>query len=270
VWQQVRALERQVGATLLRRRGRFVELTSEGRLLFELVQPHLHGLDSLGRMFDAQRRDLPQHLTVAATEYLLTYNLPRSIEQFAAAFPNVRLNLRSDLPQVVIRWVEEGEADVGIVPYDRDEPRSAMLDYRDLFEREFVLVTSATHPLARKRRLQPSDLADHPLILPPRGSHSQQTLERLLQRHGLAGRVNVLMESRTIGVVCHYAALGLGISLLYVGPEICRFIPNLRQRAFDENVPRLAVGMVTRKSIHATEALACFQKAVRATMTNGS
>lgn len=269
VWQQVRALERQVGATLLRRRGRLVELTREGRLLLDLLQPHLHGLDSLGPMFDAQRGGLPQYLTVAATEYLLTYNVPRSIEKFTAAFPKVRLNLRSDLPKVVMQWVEEGEADVGIMPYDRDEPRSSMLDYQDLFEREFMLVTSATHTLARKRRLQPSDLIDHPLILPPRGSHSQRTLERLLQRHDLAGRVHVLMESRTVGVVCHYAALGLGISLLYVGPEIRRFIPNLCQRVFDPSLPRLSVAMVMRKGIHVTETLRHFQDAVRQTMTNG-
>jgi DNA-binding transcriptional LysR family regulator len=268
VWQQVRALERQIGATLLRRRGRFVELTSEGKLLLELLQPHLHGLDSLGRMFDDRRGDLPQHLTVAATEYLLTYNLPRTIEQFTAAFPNVRLNLRSELPRVVMQWVEEGEADVGIMPYDRDEPRSTMLDYQDLFERDFMLVTSATHALARKKRLQPSDLAEHRLILPPRASHSQRTLERFLQRHGLAGRMDVLMEARTVGVVCHYAALGLGISLLYIGPEIGRFIPNLRQRVFDASVPRLAVAMVVRKGIHVTEPLAHFQKAVRKTMAN--
>jgi DNA-binding transcriptional LysR family regulator len=262
VWQQVRALERQVGATLLRRRGRLVEVTSEGRLLLDLLQPHLHGLDSLGRMFEAQRKGLPQTVTVAATEYLLTYNLPRSVEQFTAAYPKVRLNLRSDLPRVVAQWVEDGEADLGIMPYDRDEPRSSMLEYQDLFEREFMLLTSAGHPLARKKRLEPEDLLNYPIILPPRGSHSQHTLERLLQRHGLANRVQILMESRTVGVVCHYAALGLGISLLYVGPEICRFVPNLRQRVFDSNLPKLPVAAVMRRGVHVTEPLAYFRRTV--------
>jgi DNA-binding transcriptional LysR family regulator len=268
VWQQVRALERQVGATLLRRRGRLVELTREGRLLLDLLQPHLHGLESLAQMFDAQRGEVPQSVTVAATEYLLTYDLPPSVEQFTSAFPKSRLNLRSDLPRVVMQWVEEGEADLGILPYDRDEPRSSMLDYQDLFEREFMLATSATHALARKRRVQPSDLLDHPIILPPRGSHSHRVLERLLQRHGIADRVHVLMESRAVGVVCHYAALGLGISLLYVGSEICRFIPNLRLRPFDAGVPRLPVAMVMRKGIHVTESVAHFRDTVRERLMN--
>src|SRR5947209_3359307 len=55
VWQQVRALERQFRARLLRRQGRAVELTDEDRQLLELVQPHVSGLDSLGRAFEARR-----------------------------------------------------------------------------------------------------------------------------------------------------------------------------------------------------------------------
>jgi len=155
VWQQVRALERQLGVSLPRRRGRAVELTPEGRLLLELVQPHLGGLDSLGRLFDQRRQDLPQHVTVAATEYLLSYNLPRTVEEFTAAHASVRLNLRADTPHAVIRSVEQGEADAGVVPYDRDEPRSPALEYRDLFDRKFTLLTSTSHPLARKKRLCP-------------------------------------------------------------------------------------------------------------------
>src|SRR6516162_3768796 len=76
VWQQVRALERQLGANLLRRRGRAVELTDEGRWLLELVLPHVSGLDSLGRVFEAKRADLPQEVVVASGAYLHAHHLP--------------------------------------------------------------------------------------------------------------------------------------------------------------------------------------------------
>ena len=39
VWQQVRALERRLGATLLRVQGRTLELTPEGRQLCDLLVP---------------------------------------------------------------------------------------------------------------------------------------------------------------------------------------------------------------------------------------
>lgn len=55
VWEQVRALERKLGAELLHRHGRHVELTEEGSLLLDLVQPYLSGLDSLERLFELRR-----------------------------------------------------------------------------------------------------------------------------------------------------------------------------------------------------------------------
>src|SRR5262245_33229667 len=57
VWQQVRALERHLGAALLRRNGRAVELTPEGRLVLELIQPQLSSFDSLAQLFEARRRE---------------------------------------------------------------------------------------------------------------------------------------------------------------------------------------------------------------------
>jgi DNA-binding transcriptional LysR family regulator len=84
-------------------------------------------------------------------------------------------------------------------------------------------------------------------------------LERLLQRHGLAERTHVLMESRTVGVVCHYAALGLGIALLYVGSEICPFLPDLRLRPFDPQIETLPVAVLVRKGTRPTEHAAHFR-----------
>jgi DNA-binding transcriptional LysR family regulator len=262
VWQQVRALEGHLGASLLRRRGRAVELTSEGRLLLDLIQPYLSGLDSLKQLFEARRQDLPRQLSVVATDYLLSYNLPKAVEKFTALSPAVRLNLRADSPRAVLRLVENGEADIGITTYDRDEPRSPVLNYQDLFERQLQLLCSNRHPLARQKHIVPADLTKYPMIVPPRGSFSQRMLERLLQRHGLAEQIHVMMESRAIGVVCHYAALGLGIALLYVDAEICSFLPNLRLRVFDPQAETLPVAVITRKGTHPTEHAALFCETV--------
>src|SRR5262249_41047602 len=83
VWQQVRALERELKAKLWRRRGRVVELTDEGRLL----QPHISGLDSLRRLFETRRAGSPQELVVASGAYLLAHYLPKPIQQFRVQHP---------------------------------------------------------------------------------------------------------------------------------------------------------------------------------------
>src|SRR6266852_862035 len=94
VWQQVRALERELKAKLLRRQGRAVELTDEGRLLLEMVQPHVTGLDSLRRLFEARREGIGQQLIVASGAYLFANHLPQAIRQFRTERPSIQVTLR--------------------------------------------------------------------------------------------------------------------------------------------------------------------------------
>src|SRR5262245_9016524 len=91
VWEQVRALERKLGVTLLHRHGRNLELTDQGRLLLDLIQPHVSGLDSLERIFQSLAKDVPLQLHIAATQHLMARHLPGPIQEFAARHPGVRL-----------------------------------------------------------------------------------------------------------------------------------------------------------------------------------
>src|SRR5262249_8534322 len=161
VWQQVRALERELGVVLLRRRGRAVELTPEGRLLQELVQPHLGSLDSLVPLFQSRRADLPVRVTVASTNYLLSYHLPKPVQEFVARYPTVHLSLPPGAAPAPMRLRERGEADGGAGAPAPAEPRCPYLHYEHLFDLRFTLLTAADHPLARKKRLAPADLVQY-------------------------------------------------------------------------------------------------------------
>lgn len=250
VWQQVRALERELGAVLLRRHGRGVKLTPEGRLLLELVQPHVSGLDSLARVFETRRAELQQNLTVSSTHYLLSYHLSKPVEEFTAGHGNTRLFLRACLWPEVLQQVEHGQADLGVIPFIPDEPRSPHLDYQPIFELRFTLVTSPRHPLARKKRVVPADLVQYPLILGPPEGYDRKVLERILQRHDLAGRLHVVMESHSLDVIRKYVALGIGITVAHLGKDIQRQLPDLHFQPFDAGLEGLPVAIVVRKGAH--------------------
>src|SRR5215471_7359575 len=110
VWQQVRALERQLRARLLRRKGRAIELTDEGRLLLELIQPHVSGLDSLARSFEARRAQGLQELVVASGAYLFAHHLARPIQQLRSRRPSLQVILRISAWSALQRLIDRGEA----------------------------------------------------------------------------------------------------------------------------------------------------------------
>jgi LysR family cys regulon transcriptional activator len=269
VWQQVRALEQRLGTTLLRAQGRTLQLTPEGRLLLELVQPHVSGLDSLERLFQARRAELPQHLTAASTYYLLSYHLPQALQEFTARHPATRLNLRAGIWPEVTRLVEKGEADLGLVSYAEDAPRSPHLDYEPLFHLHFTLLLTEQHPLAQKRRIHPRDLVEYPLIMASKETFSYRTLERILNRHDLLDRIHVVLESPNTDMTRKYVGLGLGIALTYMGGEPEQPQPGLVQRVFDPKLEPLPVYLVVRKGAYLPEAVAEFRDIVRESLGEG-
>jgi DNA-binding transcriptional LysR family regulator len=65
VWQQVRALERQFGATLLQRHGRAWQPSENGQALLELASPILGSVDSLKEAFQQRQREVTPACIVA-------------------------------------------------------------------------------------------------------------------------------------------------------------------------------------------------------------
>jgi len=262
VWEQVRALEHKLGAVLFRQGGRSVELTPEGQVLLDLVQPHIDGLDSLERLFETRRAQLPQQLTVASTQYLLRFHLPRPIQRFAAAYPAIHLNVAA--PGVeVLPLVERGVADLAVAPYDREKPRSPSLDYEDLFELPLMLLTGARHPLARKKKVTLADLAQYPVILPAEETYSRRVMNRIMLRQGFTGPLRVVMETMMFDTIQKYVGLGIGVSLTHMAADVDGSMAGLRMRVFDPTLERLPVALVTRKYAHLPKPAEEFRRIVR-------
>jgi DNA-binding transcriptional LysR family regulator len=263
VWQQVRALERQLKARLLRRRGRAVEVTDEGRLLLELVQPHVSGLDSLCRLFEARRVDLPQELVIASGVYLFAHHLPAAVRRFRAEHPAVSVTLRVAAWSALHRLMERGEADLAVLACDPDVPRSPYLEYGHLFDEQLALMTPAGHPLARRKRVSPAELVKHPLLLPPKGGADRKILDRFFRKHNLADRVRAALVCGLVDVVKQYVLAGVGVALLYVTGDVARGTPGLHLRVLDPEMERLPIEVAVRRGAHLPEYVQTFRRIVR-------
>jgi DNA-binding transcriptional LysR family regulator len=270
VWHQVRALERELKAKLLRRRGRAVELTDEGQLLLQLVQPHVSGLDSLGRFFESRRASSRQELVVASGAYLLAHHLPAVVKHFRAERPLVQVTLRVGSWAALHRLSEREQVDVAILACDPDVPRSPYLEYESLFDEPLSLLAPTDHPLARARRITPAEVVKYPLILPPPGGADRKALDRLLSQHDLGDRVRPALVCGLIDVAKSYVLAGVGIALMYVTAEVTRTTPGLRVRPLEADVGRLPIAMAVRKGAHLPEWVQDFQRIARQLLSEPS
>jgi DNA-binding transcriptional LysR family regulator len=263
VWQQVRALERELQTKLLNRRGRAVELTDDGRLLLETVQPHVSGLDSLRRFFEARRDEVRQELVVASGAYLLANHLPEPIRQFRAERPSVQVSLRVAAWSALQRVVERGETDVGVLACDPDVPRSPYLEYEHLFDEQFSLMLPAGHPLIKAKRVTAHEIVKYPLILPPKGGADRKSLDRVLRKHDLIDRVRPALVCGLIDVAKKYVTAGIGIGLMYVTPAVSPGASGLHLRPLELGIDRLSIEMAVRKGTHRPPYVDDFRRIVR-------
>jgi DNA-binding transcriptional LysR family regulator len=263
VWQQVRALERELKVKLLRRHGRAVELTDEGRLLLETVQPHVSGLDSLRRFFEACREGIRQELMVASGAYLLANHLAEPIGQFCGERPGIQVTLRIAAWSALQRVVERGETDVGVLACDPDVPRSPYLEYEHLFDERLSLLLPAGHPLVRAKRVTPAELVRYPLILPPKGGADRKAFDRFLRKHNLTDCVRPALVCGLVDVAKKFVALGTGIAVMYVTAAAAQGTPALHVRPLDPEVERLPIEMAVRKGTHLPEYVNDFRRIVR-------
>lgn len=267
VWQQVRALETKLGETLVRRRGRSVELTVAGRLLLELAQPHVSGLDSLTRLFESRQADLPDPLHVVATPHLLAYHLPDLVRKFIAGRPNARITLEAGRWHEILERVERGEVDLGITPLDPHSIDHPALEFEPLFEQPLVLLTSAKHPLRRKKTLRARDLLAYPFIVQTKDTCDHAALVRLLQQDGIAiEQLQIVLVSHTVDMTFRYVARDVGIALVHIDPEMRRSVPGVYGRVFDPRRERLPFVLVTRKNSYRSKPAEDFRRAVLETL----
>lgn len=262
VWEQIRALERILGCTLFIRDGRSLELTAEGQVLLDIVQPHIEALDSLKRLFDAGRAKLAPRLVIASSQYLLRFHLPRPIKTFTSQFPQVELKIEVPSSAELVTVIERQQADIAICAYDPEESHSAVLNYEKLLELPLTLLVAKTHPLARKRQIELADLLDQPVILPAVGSITRRLIDRVLNRCHLADKLRVIMETPLFDTTQQYVEMGIGIGLMHlqVGPKQ---LPGIQVRLVEESQVPLSIAMVIRKHGHLPQHVRDFQEITR-------
>jgi molybdate transport repressor ModE-like protein len=247
VWEQVHALEREFGASLIESSRPGCRLTEAGQLLVQLAEPVVAGADSLKRAFQELRAELMPRLTVAAPQRILIEDLPPAIDDFLQRHPRVRLRLLERMTGQVAQAVESGEADLGISTEREVPATNPRLVAEPAYELAALLITPLDHPLARKKNLQPKDLRGYPLVNAPEGFTRPEVADTL-RRLGMFETQPRQVEAVTSAVIRHYVARGFGIGLVLGQPSPHRQ-PRLFEHPMDRHFGRARISLIWRKGV---------------------
>ncbi|MFJ4755235.1 LysR family transcriptional regulator [Streptomyces sp. NPDC088763] len=213
--KQVRSLERQLGAELLRRGPRGVTLTEAGAALLpharRVLAAWAEGAEALDTVRAAARGTLVVGMSTSPGRGGL---LPAIRSRFTAAHPEVTVRLRQVSWEDPTAGLADGEADVAFVWLPL--PDAGRYGWTVAAEEPRLVALPEAHPLAARPEVDFADLADEPfLALPKSAGPLREHWLALDERGGRPPRIGAEIASTEET----YEALvaGLGICLVASG-----------------------------------------------------
>ena len=208
---RVRRLEEKLSVRLLHRSTRKVELTPEGKRLYDEATDTLRGLRRLCEEFDKETNARRRHVDVAAGMMISTMVLPPVASEFGRRYPTTELRIRNLLPDQAVQLVVEGRCDMAIVGFGDQPPN---MPFELLAVDTCVVVTPKGHPLARRPTAVFEDLISYPLLTPDVYAPVQQAVAAEAERrHCVPHFATTARESGNIMTCLAMVAAGLGVCL---------------------------------------------------------
>jgi DNA-binding transcriptional LysR family regulator len=203
-------LERGVGLKLFERTTRGVTPTLYGECLIRYARAILmelgHARDELRHLMSGTAG----RVSVGALSATVHTLVPRSIVLLKRRSPGTNVVLRESTLDQLLEDLWAGKVDliVGRFPNDRT---SRHLERMRLADEPLTLAAGAQHPLAKRKRMQWSDLKGYPWVIPPIGSILREPVERVFAHHGIPMPMNRL-ETGSIPAICSYLRMSDAIA----------------------------------------------------------
>jgi DNA-binding transcriptional LysR family regulator len=214
--QQIRALEQEVGARLLERSSRRVELTSAGEAFYGRAREILDAVDDAQRLARRVERGEVGRLAIGFVGSAMYSVVPELLSAFRERSEGVDLQLRELTTTAQLRALDRGQIDIGFI---RPAGERDGIAVETVLREPVVVAVPDRHPLAARPSIRLEQLAGEPLVLLTRSGAPglRESLSRAIA--GFGGEAGIVQEADEMQTVVGLVAAGVGISLV---PESVR------------------------------------------------
>ncbi len=208
---QIQNLEDEIGATLLERSNKGVELTEEGKVVFEHATTMLSLEDNIKKSLKKLEKD-KKTLSICACKSLGEYVLPCSIYTFKEIYTDVEVNLEVHNTNTVIKKLLSHDTNIGIITGFHETDNIAIIP---ILSDRLVLVGG---PDEEYEEINIEKILNIPLILREEDSNNRAILSDILLKHGLnIEDLNIVLSSNSPESIKSTVASGRGFAFL---PEV--------------------------------------------------
>jgi LysR family transcriptional regulator, cys regulon transcriptional activator len=209
--KQIRLLEDELGVEVFSRSGKHLtRITPAGEAILKTAGEILRKVESIKQVAQEFSNEKKGSLSLATTHTQARYALPRVIESFIKAYPEVSLHMHQGTPMQISEMAADGTVDFAIAT-------EALELFSDLvmmpcYRWNRCVVVPRNHPLAQQSALTLEAVAKHPIVTYVFGFTGRSKLDEAFIEKGLAPKV--VFTAADADVIKTYVRLGLGIGII--------------------------------------------------------
>ena len=207
--RQILLLEEELGEPLFLRVGRQVRMTPAAESLVQLGQRVFQDVrETVGAITD-RTREVKGTLRLSGGMTVCLYVFPPLLKHLRRMHPHLDVRLTVATADRSVQELRAGRVDAGLLTLPIDA--SDMVTVSVLRE-ELLVITPPGHPLSRRRRIAPSDVADQPFVLFEAGSATRRVIDRFFAGEHI--EPTIVMDTENVEIIKAMVKTGLGIGIV--------------------------------------------------------
>ncbi|MFF2043392.1 LysR family transcriptional regulator [Kitasatospora sp. NPDC058170] len=208
--QQIRSLERELGAELFHRTRGNIALTDAGSALLPLARRILADTESARLAVQETVQLRRGRVRLGAPPSLCTSLVPDVLRVFRDRYPGVALVVREGGSRDLVRSLAAGELDLALVITPPSGEEAPALSVTELLHEELVLVSGTA--TGRRRRVRVAELRGRPLVMFREGYDLREATLAACRAAGFEPEFAV--EGGEMDAVLGFVRAGLGPAVL--------------------------------------------------------
>lgn len=205
VSQLISAMENDFGFPLLKRTPKGVILTAEGEKMLPATRAFVQQENRMYELAASINGLDIGTINIAAYSSIATHWLPKVIAGFKKKYPDVHINLMEGVRQEVLKWIEEGRADIGLLSGGDD----ISYDWIPLAEDPMIAVLPKSHRLAGSSEYPLNQCGKEQFIMPAMGK--DEDVMKMFEKYDIDP--NIVYSTNESFSAWAMVENGLGISI---------------------------------------------------------
>ena len=208
--ERIRAMELDLGTSLLVRKRRGVELTPAGTALLHHARIVTQQLEHMRGELNDYAKGLRAQVHVRSNTMGISTFLPARLARFLSAHPNIDVDLEEGRSHDIVRAVAAGKVEIGIVAEGLEA--ASELETMPVGEYRFVLVVPLRHELARRRKIPFKEVLDYDLVGLRADTAWQSFLNEQATRVGKRSKLRVRLDG--FDSICRVVENRIGLAVV--------------------------------------------------------